>query len=129
MDLSTHSYPDWTVCRVTGDVDIFTGNAFREQLLAVVDRPGCRILIDLSGVTFMDANGLGILVFARRAAISGGGTLRLLAPTVAMRRLLTASGLAGLFTVSLDLADARRAEPFHTDEPPPRSSRHRLTQV
>ncbi len=111
MDLSTHTHSDWTVCSVSGDVDIFTTYALREYLLAALSPSGCRILVDLSGVTFMDASGLGVLVFIRRVAIRRGGTLRLLAPTQMMRRLLTSSGLSTMFTVSLDLPAPRQAEP------------------
>lgn len=111
MDLSTRIHPDWTVCSVSGDVDIFTTYALREYLLAALDPSGCRILVDLSGVTFMDASGLGVLVFIRRVAIRRGGTLRLLAPTLMVRRLLTSSGLSRMFPVSLDLPAGRQTEP------------------
>ncbi|MEZ0075149.1 STAS domain-containing protein [Planotetraspora sp. GP83] len=111
MDLKTRVLSDWTVVSVSGDVDIFTTYKLREHLLAALDRPGRRILVDLSGVTFMDESGLGVLVFIRRTAMLHGGTLRLLAPTQSMRWLLKASGLSGTFAVSLDLLAARQAEP------------------
>ncbi|MFC4591396.1 STAS domain-containing protein [Sphaerisporangium corydalis] len=110
MDLSTRVNSDWTVCSVAGDVNIFTTHEFREHLLAALDRPGRRLLVDLSAVTFMDASGLAVLIFIRRMAMRRGGTLRLLAPTRLLRRLLTTSGLSRTFTVSLDLPAVRKAE-------------------
>ncbi|MBG0826637.1 STAS domain-containing protein [Planomonospora sp. ID67723] len=111
MDLSTHTHPPWTVCRVTGEVDVFTAPALRAHLLAALGKPGRGVLLDLSAVTFMDASGLGVLVFVKRMLEAQEGTLRLLAPSAAVRRLLKAGGLAGQFPVSLDMAAAEQAEP------------------
>jgi anti-anti-sigma factor len=111
MDLSTRVLSDWTICAVAGDVDIFTTSVFREHLLAALQSAGPRILVDLSGVTFMDASGLGVLILIRRMAMRRGGTLRLYAPTQVMRRLLAASGLSRTFTMSLELPAIRQAGP------------------
>jgi anti-sigma B factor antagonist len=98
------------VCRVTGEVDIATAPALREHLLAALDQPGHRILLDLSAVTFMDASGLDVLVFVKRMAVRRGGALRLLAPPAAICRLLTASGLLGYFAMSRELVAAEHTE-------------------
>ncbi|WP_424536465.1 STAS domain-containing protein [Sphaerisporangium viridialbum] len=111
MDLSTRVLSDRTICRVSGKVDIFTTYELREYLLTALDRPGRRLLVDLSGVTFIDSSGLGVLVFIRRMAMRRGGTLLLLAPAQHLRRLLTASGLSATFAVSPRLLDPRQAEP------------------
>lgn len=111
MDLSTHVYAEWTICRIRGEIDIFTAPALREHLLAALDRPRPRVLVDLAGVTFMDASGLGILVLIQRRAAHRDGTLRLLAPTPAIRRLLKISGLSARFAVSPDPTATQNAEP------------------
>ncbi len=74
MDLSTRVLSDRTICRVSGKVDIFTTYELREYLLTALDRPGRRLLVDLSGVTFIDSSGLGVLVFIRRMTLRRGGT-------------------------------------------------------
>jgi anti-anti-sigma factor len=134
MDLSKSVHADWTVCRVAGDVDIFTGFALREHLIAALDRPGRRLLVDLSGVTFMDAGGLGILIFTQRMAESRGGWIRLVAPTAGVRRLLMLTGLTDSFSISEDLVSAQQAvlSELTTErwlEPPRAPTRYNLTQV
>ncbi len=111
MDLSTHTCSRWTICRVAGEVDISTTPALRERLLTVLDGPGQGVLLDLSAVTFMDASGLGVLVFIKRMVEEREGTLRLLAPPPAIRRLLKAGGLSGQFPVGVDLVTVERTGP------------------
>lgn len=111
MDLSTHAHLPWTVCHVTGDVELLNAHTLREHLLDALEQPGHRVLLDLSAVTFMDASGLGVLVFIKRMAILRGGALRLLAPSSAVCRLLMASGLSGHFIVGPDLVVAEQPEP------------------
>jgi anti-anti-sigma factor len=121
MDLSTRIHDDWTICGVTGDVTIFTTYALREYLLDALNAPGHRILVDLSGVTSMDTNGLAVLIFIRRTALRLGGTLALFAPTQRIRRLLTSSGLSTAFPVIVDLPAPRQAAQVrdHLAEPVP----------
>ncbi|MEV2271313.1 STAS domain-containing protein [Nonomuraea africana] len=110
MDLSTHIHSPWTVCRVSGDIDTSTAHALREHLVAALDRPGHQTLLDLSAVTFMDASGLGVLVSIENLALRQGWTLRLHAPPLAIRRLLTITGLSDHFAINLDLASARQPD-------------------
>ena len=65
-----------TVVRVAGEVDIDTVPALRASLGAAI-RSGGPVVLDLSGVTFMDSSGFGVLAAAQRQAGVLGGTLRL----------------------------------------------------
>lgn len=99
MDLSTHDHSRWTICRVAGEVDISTAPALHEHLLAALAGLGQEVLLDLSGVTFMDASGLRVLVLVNRLLQERGGTLHLLAPAPVICRLLEVTGLTGQFPV------------------------------
>jgi anti-sigma B factor antagonist len=112
MDLSMENRLDWTICRVAGEIDIFSAHTLREHLLAALDRPGSRLLLDLSQVTLMDTSGVAVLISTLRRAAQRGGTLRLLAPSPAVCMVLRATGLLAKFTVSSDLTGARTAEPL-----------------
>jgi anti-sigma B factor antagonist len=51
---------------VHGEIDLATAEPFEEQASeAVMDAPGSSVLLDLSGVTFMDSAGLRALIRVR----------------------------------------------------------------
>ena len=64
-----------TVCRPVGELDAFTVAQFREAL-ADIGGP-TRLLIDLSGVPFLDSAGLGALIGAQRRLRELDSELRL----------------------------------------------------
>ncbi|WP_405139762.1 STAS domain-containing protein [Sphaerisporangium sp. NBC_01403] len=107
MDLSITVRADTAVCRVSGDVDISCSPVLRERLLAALQPPRARLVLDLSEVTFMDASGLGALMAARRRSLLLGGGVRLVAPSSPVRRVLEASGLRSRFPVEVGTFSAK----------------------
>jgi anti-sigma B factor antagonist len=83
---------DGLVVEVTGEVDIATAPRLRE---ALEQRPaaGGRLVVDLTGVTFMDSSGLGILLNLQRDVGDAGGRLAVVCPPGPARLLLEVTGL------------------------------------
>jgi anti-sigma B factor antagonist len=75
------------VLRVAGDIDLATVDQFREALAALVDRHLKDIVIDATGVTFMDSTGLHALVEGKRL-IHERGTNIVLVASSPVRRIL-----------------------------------------
>ena len=97
---------DTIIIRLRGEIDIATAPALRERLLDVL-RPGMGVVIlDLSGVLFCDASGLGVLVGVHHHATAVGVTLRLTALRPRVTRLLHIHGLDRVLTIFPALADA-----------------------
>jgi anti-anti-sigma factor len=95
-----------TIIRLRGEIDIATAPALRERLLGVL-RPGMGVVIlDLSGVSFCDASGLGVLVGIHHHATAVGVTLRLTALHPRVTRMLHIHGLDRVLTIYPALADA-----------------------
>jgi anti-anti-sigma factor len=61
-----------TVVRAHGEIDMATGAAFRAALIAGLDRHPPLLVVDLDGVSFLDACGLGVLVGAANRAARVG---------------------------------------------------------
>ena len=82
---------DWS-----GDVDLVSA----ADLVAEVDRlalaPGQRVVLDLSGVGFMDSTGLNVLVRLHRRVEEVGGVLTVQDPSTQVRHLLELTGLLPL---------------------------------
>ncbi|WSR66335.1 STAS domain-containing protein [Streptomyces sp. NBC_01198] len=71
-------------------------------LLGAVDRAldhHPHLVFDLAGVTFADSTFLTVLLQTRQTAASKGGSVRLLAPSASVHRLLSLTGALGLFPV------------------------------
>jgi len=71
-----------------GEIDIATAPAIRRFLMAAISGGNVHLAVDMSGVAFIDASGIGVLVAAANRARQAGGGLTLLAPSPQVRRLL-----------------------------------------
>ena len=79
MDFSVtvSSHGRWEVLTVTGEIDMATAPRFRQRLLGVISAGVQNVVIDLSGVDFIDSTGLGVLMGAAKRVRSTGGDIRL----------------------------------------------------
>jgi anti-sigma B factor antagonist len=80
-----------TVIHVRGEIDVATCERLRDAIEPHLG-PKQTIVLDLSGVQFLDSSCLHVLERARGTLTEGGGSLILRNPSEAARRLLTAAG-------------------------------------
>jgi anti-anti-sigma factor len=93
LDLSAQTADGITIAELTGELDVASAPALREQLLSLL-RPGSsRLVLDLSRVSFCDASGLAVLVNTGRRARLLGGFLRLAAVSPEVGQVLSITGL------------------------------------
>ncbi len=94
-----------TVVSLAGELDLYNAHQVREALLECCAEAPDRLVVDLSGVSFIDSTALGVLIEARTRLANRGGFL-LAAPGLETRRALEISGLDRHFAVhdSLDAA-------------------------
>jgi anti-anti-sigma factor len=84
----------------TGDIDLSSASALRAACdEALADQPAV-LIIDLSGVPFIDSTGLGALIAAARKADVHGGEVRI-------------AGAVGMVTRLLQLAGVERVLPLY----------------
>jgi len=82
-----------------GEVDIYTAPRFKERLLELVDEGATGIVVDLSGVTFIDSTALGVLIGGVRRMHDVEGRMALVVATRPVERVLTITGLDRVFTI------------------------------
>ena len=94
MALTLHICPgdNGAVVWASGDVDTNAAETFQDMMQSVMRRHSPSLLLDLSGVSFMDCAGLRALLAARRQAEMRGGFLRLIAASAAVRRITELTG-------------------------------------
>jgi anti-anti-sigma factor len=82
-----------TVFAPRGRLDLSTSAAFRDRMRDVVTSGGALVVVDLSGVTFVDSSGLGAIIGGLRLARQAGGELRIACPTEQVRMVLNITSL------------------------------------
>ena len=97
---------DSFVVAAGGELDMYTSELLREQLADVIERGGQRLLVDLTGVAFMDSTALGVLVNAAQALRSSGGQLVVVADDPRVTRVFEITGLERVFRIEASLQEA-----------------------
>jgi len=108
-DLNIHlrsSDDETQVFELQGSLDIATSPTVRAALLDAAERGQHRLVVDLSGLDFIDSTGLGALIGGQRRARENGGEVRLVAREGQILRLLRITGLLTVFPVYRTLEDA-----------------------
>lgn len=82
------------IFELNGELDIAFGPGLRGQIIGVLrDLEPDRLILDLTGLTFIDSSGLGVLVWAHHQLAERGSRLCLAAPGPQVQRVLQISGL------------------------------------
>jgi anti-sigma B factor antagonist len=97
------------VVSLVGELDLYNAHVVRDRLAAAANDGSERLVVDLSGVTFIDSTGLGVLVEAR-SRLANRRAFVLVAPGVEPRRALEISGLDRHFALHDTLDGALSAE-------------------
>jgi anti-sigma B factor antagonist len=98
-----------TVVAVSGELDLYTAPRLREELLVALSEPLAGLIVDLSGLAFMDSTGLGLLIGAHRRATASGAALRVVCDHPVIVRILHVSGLDQVLAVDPTLEAALEA--------------------
>lgn len=98
LDLRTERRDDRRLIIVSGDVDLYSSPELRRAILEAmaVER---EVVVDLSGVRYMDSSGVATLVEGLKSAMNDGKSFRLLSPSSAVMKVLELSRLDSIFEV------------------------------
>jgi anti-sigma B factor antagonist len=108
MDVSVeHDEAGPVVMRVTGEVDVVTAAPLRQELALHMGSHQPDLIVDVSGVTFMDSTGLGVLVRAVRQVRERGGRIELVSDEDPVMNLLRLTALADVLPVHKTVHAAR----------------------
>jgi anti-sigma B factor antagonist len=84
---------------VAGELDMSTSADLRRRVEANLRRGRNCVVIDLSGVTYMDSSGLAALIAAHQLTEERRGRLALVIRSEAVRRTVEVRGLDRVFTI------------------------------
>ncbi|MEV6618686.1 STAS domain-containing protein [Streptomyces sp. NPDC051051] len=87
---------------VNGALDHHTADRLTDALRPVLRAEAPTVLLDLSGVSFLDSTGLTRLLVSSRAARSAGGRVFLVSPSPPVRHMLEITGIDRVITTRPD---------------------------
>ena len=96
----------YTLVAITGEADVTNREDLRGALDGEVAREPHMLLLDLSGLRFMDSSALHVILQANRALDRNGGMMALVAPQEAVAKMLRLTTADRLVPVFRTLADA-----------------------
>jgi anti-sigma B factor antagonist len=99
IDLSWERDGEIPLFVLRGSLDLATAPTVRAALTDATDKGSKDIVVDLTGLEFLDSTGLGALIGAHRRAEERGGSLRLIVSDGPIARLLNITGLIRIFAV------------------------------
>jgi len=107
MELKTREDGPITIVTVSGDLVIGDAETtFKKTVTRLLEEGRVNLLVDLSGVGFLDSSGLGALVRALTNSQKEGGQTKLLHAGPQIRKLLQMTKLDSVFEIHEDLEAA-----------------------
>lgn len=107
FSVSANERGDDAIVEVRGEVDLSTAPVLDQHLSRL---PGVhKLVVDLSGVSFLDSSGLGVLVRTSNKLEAHGGVIRLVVNHPQVLKVLEITGLASTLSVFPTLDQALSA--------------------
>lgn len=105
LSIHQNETPDgFVVCRPVGELDAFTVSQFRQTLAELASSK--RLVIDMSGVPFVDSAGLGALIGGIRRTRELGGDVAVACDRPTLVRLLRTTGFDRIVKVTETVEEA-----------------------
>lgn len=99
VQVDTESVQGAVVVTPQGDVDMSCSPSLRQALRVAQSKRPDRLIVNLSGVSYMDSSGLATLVEAKRAANTGETEVVLCGMTDKVRAIFEIAKLHRFFTI------------------------------
>ncbi|MEV5434264.1 STAS domain-containing protein [Streptomyces sp. NPDC052701] len=97
---------DVALLKVEGYLDVDTATEFQHHLANQLHHGRRHFLLDLSAVPFMDSSGMNIILRVYQEARELPGSVHIISPTPAVRRILDLTGVSITVPVSESVEEA-----------------------
>lgn len=97
---------DAYVVSVSGELDLATAGRLQEELDLTAERGARRVIVDLTGLTFIDSVALGVLTDYARRLRTENGVCAVVSQDPRILRVFEITGLDRIFRIERSLAEA-----------------------
>lgn len=87
---------------ISGEIDAFTAPMLREQLATVQQKENLQTELEMSGVSYMDSTGLGVIVAFFKNVNANNGHVKLTGLSSRLKRLFDITGLGEIMDIETD---------------------------
>lgn len=100
VEVTTRTEQGFTIVTVKGEVDLYSSPRMREALMTSASRKKPQVIVDLSGVTYMDSSGIATLVEALKLTRKQSGRLVIAGLSDRVREVFELARLESVFELS-----------------------------
>lgn len=94
------------IIHVDGELDVYTSPQLQDALMQAAEQGHRQVVVDLSGVGFIDSSGLGVLVGSKKRMAAQAGRLRLVITDPNLVKIFRITGFADMFEIYSSVAEA-----------------------
>lgn len=94
---------------LSGEVDVFTAPQLKQQMIALLDSGVANLVVNLTGVEYLDSTALGVLIGGLKRMRERDGDVVLVCPGARVRRVFEITGLDKIFDIYSSDDEAWRA--------------------
>ncbi len=88
------------IAKLVGELDHHNAKTIKEMLENAIASKAClNLIFDLTGLSFMDSSGIGVIIGRYKLLESIGGKVQIVSDKTPINKLITMSGLARLMDV------------------------------
>ncbi len=106
MKIEIKEVQGFRVIALSGEIDMHSSPALREEMMGLIHKRVTPLLIDLKGVSYIDSSGIATFVEGLKRMMSYGGKLKLVGLLEGVREIFSFSKLERVFEIYQDIEDA-----------------------
>jgi anti-sigma B factor antagonist len=109
MEIEIKDYQGMKVMALSGEIDMYTSPALREEMMGLIDKRVTPLLVDFKGVPYIDSSGVATFVEGLKRMMSYGGRLKLIGLLEGVKEIFSFSKLDKVFEIYGSFEDALRS--------------------
>jgi anti-sigma B factor antagonist len=109
MEIEIKDYQGMKVMALSGEIDMYTSPALREEMMGLIDKRVTPLLVDFKGVPYIDSSGIATFVEGLKRMMSYGGRLKLIGLLEGVKEIFSFSKLDKVFEIYGSFEDALRS--------------------
>jgi len=107
LNIQSEKTPDGVaIIEIAGELDLYTAPRLKESLLGALDDGALKVLVDMSGVHFIDSSALGVLIGGVTRLKPKGGMMVLVSIDENVNWIFQITGLNSVFDIFSTREDA-----------------------
>ena len=106
MEIEIKNYQGMKVIALSGEIDMYSSPALREEMMSLIDKKVTPLLVDFKRVSYIDSSGIATFVEGLKHMMSYGGKLKLIGLLEGVREIFRFSKLDKVFEIYGTFEDA-----------------------